>query len=94
MRPVGLSLKLTCKKYGDRAGELMVVHLCSDCGATSLNRIAADDDAASLNKIYTQSCCAIESLLSAFQQGDILFLSETDSDLVGSRLSGREALTT
>lgn len=45
MKPVTLTLKRSTRKYarpGD--GELMLVHLCEDCGKVSINRIAADDD--------------------------------------------------
>ncbi len=45
MRPVGLTLKRSAKKYAGRVpGELMLVHQCEDCGKVSINRIAADDD--------------------------------------------------
>src|SRR5512139_2755149 len=45
MRPVGLTLKRSRDKYGGQAaGELMLVHQCSECGKLSINRIAADDD--------------------------------------------------
>lgn len=45
MQPVGLTLKQTHKKYGPPAGgELMLIHLCIECGRVSINRIAADDD--------------------------------------------------
>jgi hypothetical protein len=44
MQPVGLTLKKTRKKYGPGQGELMLIHVCADCGSISINRIAADDD--------------------------------------------------
>ncbi len=45
MRPIGLTVKQTNKKYGSAAqGELMLIHQCEDCGKVSINRIAADDD--------------------------------------------------
>jgi DNA-directed RNA polymerase subunit RPC12/RpoP len=45
MKPIGLTLKRIAKKYAGKShGELMLVHLCEDCGKTSINRIAADDD--------------------------------------------------
>jgi len=45
MRPVGLTLKRAANKYAHREqGELMLIHLCEDCGKVSINRIAADDD--------------------------------------------------
>ena len=44
MRPVGLTLKNSRNKYARAAsGELMLVHLCTDCSKISINRIAADD---------------------------------------------------
>lgn len=45
MKPVTLTLKRSSRKYarpGD--GELMLVHVCEECGKVSINRIAADDD--------------------------------------------------
>ncbi len=45
MKPVSLTLKRSTGKYarpGD--GELMLVHVCEECGKVSINRIAADDD--------------------------------------------------
>jgi len=45
MRPAALTLKRSHRKYtrpGD--GELMLVHVCEECGKISINRIAADDD--------------------------------------------------
>jgi hypothetical protein len=45
MQPVGLTLKQTRKKYAPQSGgELMLIHLCVECGRVSINRIAADDD--------------------------------------------------
>lgn len=45
MKPIGLTMKQTPKKYGSAvSGELMLIHQCEDCGKISINRIAADDD--------------------------------------------------
>jgi len=44
MRPIGLTIKATNKKYGPDRGELMLIHLCTECESLSINRIAADDD--------------------------------------------------
>src|SRR5512135_2552693 len=52
MRPVGLALKKTAKKYGPRLGELILVHLCLECGKVSINRIAADDLADTLYELF------------------------------------------
>jgi hypothetical protein len=40
MKPIGLTLK--------KDGELMVVHLCLNCGKISCNRIAGDDNSYSI----------------------------------------------
>ena len=56
MQPIGLTLKRTRKKYGmAKYGELMLIHLCSDCEKISLNRIAADDDTELVYEIYKNS---------------------------------------
>ncbi len=52
MRPLGLTMKPGHNKYAPGGGEMMLVHLCVDCGRVSLNRIAADDDAQTLMEIF------------------------------------------
>jgi hypothetical protein len=39
-----LTLKFRRKKYGPGHGELILIHLCTECSRLSINRIAADDD--------------------------------------------------
>lgn len=55
MQPVALTTKRCRNKYGRGRGELMLVHLCADCGGVSINRIAADDDAQVLLEIFSAS---------------------------------------
>ena len=55
MQPVALTTKRSRNKYSHGRGELMLVHLCTDCGNVSINRIAADDDASTLLEIFTAS---------------------------------------
>jgi hypothetical protein len=44
MPPVALAFKRPRKKYAPlQPGELQLVHRCAECGALSLNRLAADD---------------------------------------------------
>jgi len=52
MQPVALTAKRSWNKYGHGRGELMLVHLCTDCGNVSINRIAADDDAQTLLEVF------------------------------------------
>jgi DNA-directed RNA polymerase subunit RPC12/RpoP len=90
MQPVGLSLKKTSKKYRQTGGELMVVHLCSECGSASVNRIAADDDAEKLYTIYLQS---LQPGASKKPDGDqIHCLGKDHSNLVAMRLFGQETI--
>ena len=89
MQPVGLSLKKTCKKYGQNSGEIMVVHLCSDCGSLSTNRIAADDDAEKLYEIYIQSLKVDPEKVVDSQ---IRCLDDTHFQLVTCRLFGQETI--
>ena len=56
MQPIALTSKRSRNKYGRGRGELMLVHLCSDCGKVSINRIAADDDANTLLEVFNDSC--------------------------------------
>jgi len=59
MKPIGLTFKHEgADKYGKpRQGELMIVHECtgSGCGKVSINRIAADDSAEAILKIFEES---------------------------------------
>jgi hypothetical protein len=55
MRPIGLTMKPGHNKYALGGGELMLVHLCLDCGRLSINRIAADDDVQTLAGIFSGS---------------------------------------
>ena len=55
MQPAALTTKRSRNKYRHGHGELMLVHLCIDCGYVSVNRIAADDDADTLLEIFNAS---------------------------------------
>ncbi len=57
MEPVGLTFKRKgVDKYGKaRCGDVMLVHVCSGCGAVNINRIAADDSYAEILDVFTRS---------------------------------------
>jgi hypothetical protein len=55
MQPLALTAKRSRNKYGHGRGELMLVHLRTDCGDFSINRIAADDDAHTLLEVFNAS---------------------------------------
>ena len=87
MRPVGLAIKRTRKRYAEAAqGELMLVHVCSGCGAASINRIAADDDAERLMEVYRQASTARRMIRPSEA---IELLDESDYPLVSARLFGK-----
>lgn len=57
MKPIGLTFKHDgVDKYGSlRQGELMLIHECTGCGKTSINRIAADDNEKAILKVFKES---------------------------------------
>ena len=55
MQPIALTSKHSRNKYNRERGELMLVHLCTDCDNVSINRIAADDDASTLLEVFNAS---------------------------------------
>ena len=89
MQPVGLALKRTRKKYGRAAGELMLVHLCVDCGKVSLNRIAADDDVDKVWGIFASSPGQAGQILAQVRESGVDPLGLSASSLVRAQLFGR-----
>ncbi len=56
MAPIGLTMKWSHNKYARLLdGELMLVHMCVECGKLSINRIAADDRVDRLREIFHAS---------------------------------------
>ena len=93
MKPIGLTVKQTHKRYDkDALGELMLIHHCTGCGKVSINRIAADDDAALAYQIFTRSVeLSVEEKLLLDSQG-ILLLGLSDLTAVYSQLFGWQAI--
>lgn len=90
MRPIALTLKKTAKKYSSaRPGELMLVHLCDECGKPSINRIAADDDIAALLEVLGRSGGLGTSSRSTLAQCGIVMLEPGDFAVVREQLYGR-----
>jgi hypothetical protein len=87
MRPIGLTLKRGRNKYRhDSGGELMLIHQCMDCGTLSINRIAADDDTASLLDVFRLS---IENQIhNLCETSGIAALRSTDSAALRRQLFG------
>jgi hypothetical protein len=87
MKPVGLTLKMGRNKYQrDARGELMLVHECVDCGALSINRIAADDDSSTLLAVFQASIGS--PVHSRCEAQGILTLKASDLHIVQRQLYG------
>jgi hypothetical protein len=90
MRPVGLALKKTRKKYGLDQGELMIVHQCAECGKASINRIAADDLADRIFEVYEESFDLDLPTRYQLKDDGITLSGDESIDLVKARLFGWE----
>ncbi len=90
MRPIGLTFKCRPKKYAREAGgELMVIHLCIECGQVSINRIAADDDVATIWKVFQGSLELDSQTRSGLLKDGIRMLEARDATMVQVQLLGR-----
>ncbi len=90
MKPIGLTLKKTRKKYGlAQYGELMLIHQCEDCGKVSVNRIAADDDAALLFELFKGSIDLDPRIKAELVASGIRPLDTEDGDIVHASLFGK-----
>lgn len=91
MRPLALTIKRTAKKYANtRSGELMLVHVCNDCGRFSVNRIAADDDNAALYQIFETSIRLDACTESLLMRDGIVILKPAERSFVSKQLRGEE----
>jgi hypothetical protein len=89
MRPLGLALKQTPKKYSvPGAGELMLVHSCTDCSRVAINRIAADDDVETLLETFERSLSLNQRTRSSLMESGIQLLTRTENALVRAGLLG------
>ena len=90
MRPIGLTLKKTTKKYnGSRTGELMLVHLCTGCASVSINRIAADDDPDCMLQVFKDSLRQSTWPDPPLSDSLIDLLTADDLEVVCARLFGK-----
>lgn len=89
MRPVALTVKKTIQKYaGAGRGELMLVHLCEDCGKLSINRIAADDDNQTVLQIFELSARLDDHIHVMLCQNGIQTIQSADRPFVCQQLWG------
>lgn len=89
MRPIALTLKKTAKRYSNAGqGELMLVHLCDECGKLSINRIAADDDLTAILEVLGRSGWLGKDTKLTLTQSGIVILEAGDLALVAEQLYG------
>jgi hypothetical protein len=89
MRPVALTLKQHHKRYSrPGSGELMLVHVCEECGASSINRIAADDRADLVLDVYQASLHLAPVTRQRLSIENIRLLAVGECSLVLARLGG------
>jgi DNA-directed RNA polymerase subunit RPC12/RpoP len=89
MRPIGLSVKPKRNVYAAHGlGELMLIHLCTDCGKLSINRLAADDDGETLLDVFEDSFTLDGDLRTRMDEQNIRCLQEDEHDAVMARLFG------
>ena len=90
MRPVGLTMKNSRNKYARTAsGELMLVHLCTDCDRISINRIAADDHPESIKEVFKASLEASDRLWQQIMSEGINLLGDESCEIIYLQLYGQ-----
>jgi hypothetical protein len=89
MQPIGLTMKRSRNKYRyDTGGELMLIHQCIECQTLSINRIAADDDAATIMNVFYQSVDSVALSEMLYQKHGIVLLQREDLQVVSGQLYG------
>jgi hypothetical protein len=91
MRPIGLTIKTTRKKYGPDRGELMLIHLCTECGRLSINRIAADDDPQNVLEVFESSFQLSVSMQTRLDADGIRALDAMDINIIRAQLFGGQS---
>ncbi len=91
MQAVALTLKRDRNKYAVESGELMLVHICNECGKVSINRIAADDDNGLILQIFYASQRLDRTTRDVLAQHGITPLNAQQEQLVRCRLWGQLA---
>ena len=93
MEPIGLTMKNGRNKYRlDKGGELMLIHQCIECGALSINRIAADDEPSHIINVFESSLEGhIHDICHPY---GITVLHREDVDILYKQLYGGDPLRT
>ncbi len=90
MKPIGLTFKdvRTNIRSGRAAGELMIIHICLNCGRISCNRIAGDDNAHSILRLLDDSLQIDCQIILRLNQQGISILTLDDKSAVLTALYG------
>ncbi len=88
MQPIGLTVKATGKKYGSGQGELLLIHMCTECESLSINRIAADDVPQRVFSVFEDSFCLDALMHTRLETDGITILTLLDKDTVHAQLFG------
>lgn len=93
MKPVGLTFKQEgIDKWGKlKQGELMLIHLCRNCGKISINRVAADDNPRAILKIWKNSKSPASNLVGQLAKNGIKILGEKEKKEILSQLFGKNS---
>lgn len=87
MKVIGLTMKKSRNKYRlESGGELMLIHECVDCGAFSINRIAADDDPESIWEVFHASLLSGYRLRARCEADGIRLLDTEDAEGIARQL--------
>jgi hypothetical protein len=89
MQPVGVMVKITGKRYCRGYGELMLIHLCTECSSFSINRIAADDIPEFVFAVFEDSFGLDTALRARLEANSIAPLTNIDRVQVHTLLFGR-----
>jgi hypothetical protein len=90
MKPIGLTMKKGRNKYQrEPSGELMLIHECVECNTLSINRIAADDDSATVIAVFQESSALDHHMHALCQENGIVILNAEDAEIVCTQLYGR-----
>lgn len=90
MKPVGLTMKKSRNKYRLEArGELMLVHACVECSTLSINRIAADDDPATIVDVFQESLALGQQFQMQCEQHGVALLRAENREMIYVQLFGQ-----
>ncbi len=91
MMPVGLTARLNgFDKYGrPRDDDIMLVHLCTGCGAVNINRIAGDDSSDVILELFDASQGLDQARSKAIAANGVTLLRAEDAEKLHIALFGK-----